>query len=66
MILNPFKMRADAALVAEADDLEARLGPDGAVAHVREQIAAAKRDARSHLYRLHDEIARRQPHATAA
>jgi hypothetical protein len=29
-------------------------------------IAQAKRDARPHLYRLHDEIARRHPTASAA
>ena len=66
MIRNPFKQMADTALIAEADDLEVRLGPDGAVTYIREQIAAARREARPHLYRLHDEIARRHPHATAA
>jgi hypothetical protein len=66
MNLNPFKMMAGAALAAEADDLEARLGPAGAVLHVREKIAEARRDARAHLYRLHDEIARRHPALDAA
>jgi len=66
MILNPFKLKAETALMAEADDLEARLGAAEAVRHVREMIAQAKRDARPHLYRLHDEIARRHPTASAA
>jgi hypothetical protein len=66
MILNPFKLKAETALMAEADDLEERLGPAEAVRHVREMIAQAKRDARPHLYRLHDEIARRHPTASAA
>ncbi|HEX3699794.1 MAG TPA: hypothetical protein VHV27_03880 [Phenylobacterium sp.] len=59
MILNPFKLMSEAALASEADDLEVRFGPVGAVDHVREQIAAARREARPHLYRLHDEIVRR-------
>ncbi|HSV02420.1 MAG TPA: hypothetical protein VLI41_04375 [Phenylobacterium sp.] len=50
-----------AAIAAEADDLEARLGPRGAVRHIRAEIARAGRYARPHLYRLHDEIARRHP-----
>jgi hypothetical protein len=66
MILNPFKLKAETALMAEADDLEARLGPAEAVRHVREMIAQARRDARPHLYRLHDEIARRHPAVSAA
>ncbi|MDE2486218.1 MAG: hypothetical protein KGO51_02375 [Alphaproteobacteria bacterium] len=60
-MLNPFKLMTGAALVEEADDLEARLGPAGAVSHVRDQIAQADRSARQHLYRLHDEIVRRHP-----
>lgn len=58
-MLNPFKLMSGAALVEEADDLEARFGLAGAVDHVREQIAQADRAARQHLYRLHDEIIRR-------
>jgi len=62
MILKPFRLKLGvAALAAEADDLEARLGPNGAVRHVRARIAHAKRNARPHLYRLHDEIVRRHP-----
>ncbi|MDB5418054.1 MAG: hypothetical protein JWP50_1473, partial [Phenylobacterium sp.] len=53
-------------LCDEADDLEARLGPTGAVSHIREQIARADRGARQHLYRLHDEIVRRHPAAAPA
>jgi hypothetical protein len=64
MIPNPFKLMAGAALVQEADELEARYGADGAVLHVRDRIAQADRAARQHLYRLHDEIVRRHP-ATA-
>ncbi|HEV2531904.1 hypothetical protein [Phenylobacterium sp.] len=67
MNLSLFKLKpADFALAEEADDLEARFGPAGAVAHVREQIAGANRGARQHLYRLHDEIVRRYPAAAAA
>lgn len=66
MILNPFKLNAGLALSDEADDLEARFGPVGAVRHVREQIARADRGARQHLYRLHDEIVRRHPSASPA
>jgi hypothetical protein len=61
MILNPFKLRAGLALSEEADDLEARFGPSGAVSHVREKIIRADRAARQRLYRLHDEIVRRHP-----
>lgn len=62
MILNPFKLKLGVfALSDEADDLEARFGPAGAVRHVRDQIAHSDRGARQHLYRLHDEIVRRHP-----
>lgn len=63
MNLSLFRHRAGAQIAAEADDLEARLGPSGAVRHVREQIAQARRDHRQHLYRVHDEIVRRHPAA---
>jgi hypothetical protein len=55
--------RASAAvsLVQEADQLESVYGED-AVAFVREQVQAADRRARKHLYRLHDELARRRRH----
>ena len=43
MSTNPFKLKAETALMAEADDLEARLGAAEAVRHVREMIAQAKR-----------------------
>lgn len=67
MNLSLFKLKTgDLALCDEADDLEARLGPAGAVSHIREQIARADRGARQHLYRLHDEIVRRHPAAAAA
>lgn len=66
MILNPFKLKAGLALSEEADDLEARFGPAGAVRHVRAQIARANRGSRQHLYRLHDEIVRRHPSASPA
>lgn len=66
MILNPFKLKAGLALSEEADNLEARFGPSGAVRHVRDQIARADRGARQHLYRLHDEIVRRHPSASPA
>lgn len=66
MILNPFKLKAGLALSEEADDLEARFGAAGAVGHVRDMIAQADRGARQHLYRLHDEIVRRQPVAQTA
>lgn len=66
MILNPFRHRTGAAISAEADALEARFGAAGAVRHVREQIAHADRDARQHLYRVHDEIVRRHPSAAPA
>jgi hypothetical protein len=67
MILKFLKTKAvDMALSEEADELEARLGPVGAVRHVREQIAVADRNARQHLYRLHDEIVRRRPGVSAA
>jgi hypothetical protein len=67
MNLSLFKLKtADFVLCEEADELEARLGPAEAVRHVREQIAAAKRSARQHLYRLHDELVRRHPAAAAA
>jgi hypothetical protein len=67
MNLSLFKLKsADLALAQEADELEAQLGPDGAVRHVREQIAGAGRGPRQHLYRLHDEIVRRHPAAIAA
>jgi hypothetical protein len=51
----------DAAIVSEADELEARYGAVGAVRHVRAQIENAGRSDRQHLYRLHDEIMRRHP-----
>ncbi|MFC3069659.1 RNA-binding protein [Phenylobacterium soli] len=66
MILNPFKLKAGLALSEEADDLEARFGPAGAVRHVRDQIALSRRSARQHLYRLHDEIVRRHPSVSPA
>jgi hypothetical protein len=43
----------------EADRLEALYG-EAAVAHVREQVQGADRKGRQRLYRLHDELARRQ------
>lgn len=61
MILNPFKQKAGQALSEEADDLEARFGPAGAVRFVRDKIARSDRSARQRLYRLHDEIVRRHP-----
>jgi hypothetical protein len=67
MNLNLFKLKpADFVLCEEADELEARFGPAGAVAHVRDQIARSGRGARQHLYRLHDEIVRRHPAAAQA
>jgi hypothetical protein len=62
MNLSLFKLKpGDLALSEEADELEARFGPAGAVRHVREQIAHSGRTGRQHLYRLHDEIVRRHP-----
>lgn len=52
----------DAAAVSlqeEADKLEAKYG-DEAVAFVREKVQGADRKKRKHLYRLHDELARRR------
>jgi len=62
MNLSLFKLKSgDLVLAEEADELEARLGPSGAVDHVRDEIAKASRASRQHLYRLHDEIVRRHP-----
>ena len=62
MNLSLFKLKSgDLVLAEEADELEARLGPSGAVSHIREEIAKASRGTRQHLYRLHDEIVRRHP-----
>ena len=62
MNLSLFKLKTgEMALSDEADELEARFGPAGAVRHVRDEIARAGRGTRQHLYRLHDEIARRHP-----
>jgi hypothetical protein len=60
-ILAGFRAARDAAvsLSQEADLLESVYGED-AVAFVREQVQAADRRARKHLYRLHDELARRR------
>jgi hypothetical protein len=60
-ILAGFSTARDAAvsLSQEADRLESVYGED-AVAFVREQVKAADRRARKHLYRLHDELARRR------
>ena len=44
---------------AEADILETQHGRDGAIRHVRDQIAHADREHRRRLYQLHDELARR-------
>jgi hypothetical protein len=46
-------------IVTEASTLEDELGAEGAIAAIREKIAVADRTTRKHLYRLHDEIARR-------
>ena len=64
-ILAGFSAARDAAvsLSQEADRLESVYGED-AVAFVREQVQAADRKARKHLYRLHDELARRRRAAT--
>ena len=66
-ILAGFSAARDAAvsLSKEADRLESVYGED-AVAFVREQVQAADRKARKHLYRLHDELARRRRHGSAA
>jgi len=61
MNLNPFKQKEGVALSDEADALEARFGPAGAVRYVRDRIASSDRGARQRLYRLHDEIVRRHP-----
>jgi hypothetical protein len=53
------KASATVSLIHEADQLESVYGDD-AVAFVREQVQAADRKARKHLYRLHDELARRR------
>jgi hypothetical protein len=58
-ILAGFSAARDASLSQEADRLESVYGED-AVAFVREQVKAADRRARKHLYRLHDELARRR------
>jgi hypothetical protein len=50
---------AAASLIQEADQLESVHG-EHAVAFVRDQVQAADRKARKHLYRLHDELARRR------
>lgn len=50
-------------LCREADRLEALHGED-AVFIVRERVQSAPRKVRKHLYRLHDELARRRRHAT--
>jgi hypothetical protein len=52
-------------LSKEADRLESVYGED-AVAFVREQVQAADRKARKHLYRLHDELARRRRRNSSA
>jgi hypothetical protein len=52
-------MRQKHSLHEEATALEDALGLEGALRKVREQIANAHRMQRRHLYRLHDEIARR-------
>ena len=65
-ILVGFSATRDAAAVSlsqEADLLESVYGED-AVAFVREQVQAADRRARKHLYRLHDELARRRRNAS--
>jgi hypothetical protein len=51
--------QAAMSLSREADRLESVYGDD-AIAFVREQVQAADRKARKHLYRLHDELARRR------
>jgi hypothetical protein len=48
-----------AKLLAEASALEDEHGPARALQLVRDRILQADRNARRHLYRLHDEIARR-------
>lgn len=65
-ILAGLSAARDAALSLsqEADRLESVYGED-AVAFVREQVQAADRKARRHLYRLHDELARRRRRNTA-
>jgi len=60
--LDP-RFREEFAISAEADSLEMTYGQD-AVEWVRMQIASARRDTRAHLYRVHDELARR--HAVSA
>jgi hypothetical protein len=66
-ILAGFSAARDAAvsLSKEADRLESVYGED-AVAFVREQVQAADRKARKHLYRLHDELARRRRRNSSA
>ena len=66
MNLSLFKLKSeDLVLSREADELEARFGPSGAVDHVRDEIARAGRATRQRLYRLHDEIVRRHPFSPA-
>lgn len=62
--LSAAKDAAAVSLSQEADRLETVYGED-AVAFVREQVQAADRKARKHLYRLHDELARRRRRTTA-
>ena len=50
---------AAVSLQEEADKLEAKYG-EAAVAFVREKVQGADRKKRKHLYRLHDELARRR------
>lgn len=67
MNLSLLKLKSeDLVLSEEADELEARFGPSGAVRHVRDEIARAGRGARQRLYRLHDEIVRRHSTLTPA
>ena len=56
---SPARNAAAVSLSQEADRLESVYGED-AVAFVRDQVQAADRKARRHLYRLHDELARRR------
>jgi hypothetical protein len=46
-------------LLSEASTLEDQLGAEAAIAVIRDKIASADRSTRRRLYRLHDEIARR-------
>jgi len=59
MFAPSFLVHGQPRLLSEATALEDELGPERAVARIRQQITEADRRGRRRLYRLHDEIVRR-------